>query len=173
MNQLSKQSKHKDNWGLNEVADYYLWSGLLRFSFFSEIFHTSLECLNACNPLRFEIVSGKKDIAYNYKIIQIDQEVSYCFWFFFPSRLTFRLWILALWFYPELLIGQLNLLFRVNVLVQVSHLAFIIVYLIFVFYFFSIDSLLSIKRRECARCRAGIFISCLFLCNKLPSHWMA
>ena len=73
---------HKDNWGLNEMADYYLWSELLRFSFLSEIFYTSLECLNACNIFRFEIVSGKKDIAYNYKIIQIDQKVSYCFWFF-------------------------------------------------------------------------------------------
>lgn len=83
MNQLSEQSKHKDNRGLNEMADYYLWPELLRFSFLSEIFHTSLECLNVCNVFRFEIVSGKKDIAYNYKVIQIDQGFSYCFWFFF------------------------------------------------------------------------------------------
>ena len=41
------------------------------------------------------------------------------------------------------------------------------------FLFFSIDSLLSIKRRECARHRVGIFINYLFLCNKLPSKWMA
>ena len=54
----------------------------LRFSLASEVFHTSLVSVNACNIFRFEIVSGKKDAAYNYKINNYERSGT------FTSKLT-------------------------------------------------------------------------------------
>lgn len=68
MNQLSEQSRHEDIWGLNEIIDRYYDLNYSRFLLASEVFHTSLVSVHACNVFRFEIVSGNKDTVYNCKI---------------------------------------------------------------------------------------------------------